>query len=334
MSLRVSGVSCRASVTLSPSSAIVSLRRGPRKSRRAGIVLVGAYLICDQVTGGRRGAVVLAVPGGRLAHRGLSVPYGSPPELLPRLGAIQAQPMGLVRFRSLRAPGYPGTRTPLPKETLDHPAHRMIAGLVRGAEVPRTLVAAALAQHAGPEPEVAGERLQDMLPGTHGIGVAHDDRLAGRQGPHRVGDDPVSGPVATADDIAGAGRCHCRPIGKEAVAVRGRDQLRAALAGAVRIVATHGVRLAEGAIVFVVLVALVAGHDYDGSDRCAGAGRFERVHGSHHVGLEGLVGLRVRPQDQGLGGEVEDHRRPRGLHLGYKAVPIADVGDHVLEPRA
>ena len=210
----------------------------------------------------------------------------------------------------------------------------MIPGLVRGAEVPGTLVAAALTQHSGPQPEVAGERLQDMLPGTNGIGVAHDDGFARHEGSHGVGDDPVGCPVATADDVAGAGRCCCRPVGEEALAVRGRDQLRAALAGAVRIAAAHGVRLSERPIVFVVLVALVAGDDHDRLNRGAGAGRFEHVHGSHHVGLECLVWLRVRPQDQGLGGQVEDHRRLRGLHFGYQAASVADVGDHVVEPRA
>ena len=43
--------------------------------------------------------------------------------------------------------------------------------------------------------------------------------------------------------------------------------------------------------------------------------------------------LRVRPQDQGLGGQVEDHGGLRGLHLGRQAASVADVGDHVLEPR-
>ena len=74
----------------------VFVGHGPGQPRGAGVVLVGPEVILDQSTGGRGGPVVLAVPGGRPAHSRLRVPDGRPPQLVPRLGAVDAQPVRLV----------------------------------------------------------------------------------------------------------------------------------------------------------------------------------------------------------------------------------------------
>src|SRR5207253_11181906 len=85
------------------------------------------------------------------------------------------------------------------------------------------------------ELKVAGQRLEHVLPRTHGIGFADLDRLAALQRADAVGDDAGLGPVAATDDVAGAGGGEadavCRDVagGEEALAVRGDDQLRAAL---------------------------------------------------------------------------------------------------------
>ena len=55
------------------------------------------------------------------------------------------------------------------------------------------------------EPEVARERLEHVLPGPHGVRVAHLDRCAGDERPDAVGHDAVRRPVAAADHVAGAG---------------------------------------------------------------------------------------------------------------------------------
>ena len=46
-----------------------------------------------------------------------------------------------------------------------------------------------------------------MLPGANGGGIADLKRLVGGEGADDIGDEAIGGPVATADDIAGAGRC-------------------------------------------------------------------------------------------------------------------------------
>ena len=139
-------------------------------------------LIFDQPAGGGRGPVVLAVPRGRLAHRGLRIPDRRPAELLPRLGAVEAQPVGLMGLVAGIGRRGPGPGAPLLQEALDHPAHRPVPVVVRGPEVPGAFVAAAIAQHEGREPEVPRQRLEDVLPGSDGIGVPDDDRARRRRG--------------------------------------------------------------------------------------------------------------------------------------------------------
>jgi hypothetical protein len=55
------------------------------------------------------------------------------------------------------------------------------------------------------ERERAAERIQYVLPGANCAGVAQDQRLAGGERAHVVGNDAVLGPVA-ADDVAGPRR--------------------------------------------------------------------------------------------------------------------------------
>ena len=45
-----------------------------------------------------------------------------------------------------------------------------------------------------------------MLPGPDGMGVADTDRFSRQDGPDDIRNQPVAGPVAAADDVAGPGR--------------------------------------------------------------------------------------------------------------------------------
>ena len=54
------------------------------------------------------------------------------------------------------------------------------------------------------EQQVAGERFEHVLPRTHRLRVAHLHGFAGDGGAHRVRNEPVRGPVAAADHVAGA----------------------------------------------------------------------------------------------------------------------------------
>src|SRR6202043_2627496 len=76
--------------------------------------------------------------------------------------------------------------------------------VVGGAEVPSAGKVGGIPQCLS-EHEIAGERVEHVLPRANGIGVADVDGLAGERGAHDVGDAPVGGPVAAADHVAGAG---------------------------------------------------------------------------------------------------------------------------------
>ena len=53
-----------------------------------------------------------------------------------------------------------------------------------GPEVPGALVRVPVAEHSGPEPEVARQRFEDVLPGPDRIRIPDDDGLTGGQRPH------------------------------------------------------------------------------------------------------------------------------------------------------
>jgi hypothetical protein len=117
------------------------------------------------------------------------------------------------------------------------------------------------------EEQVAAQRLEDVLPGADPVRVAHRDGLPRRERGDGVRDDPVPGPVAAADDVAGPGRGHHHavlgdpPRREEGATPGGRHQLGRPLRHRVDIMAAHGLVLAVAVGPLVVLVALVAGDD-------------------------------------------------------------------------
>jgi len=89
------------------------------------------------------------------------------------------------------------------------------------------------------EGDVAVQGFEDVLPGADGEGSADGDGLAGEEAADEVGDEAVGGPVAAADDVAGAGGGEGyfvvadfidREVG---LAVGGGDDLGAGLGGGV-----------------------------------------------------------------------------------------------------
>ena len=55
--------------------------------------------------------------------------------------------------------------------------------------------------------QIAAEGLQDVLPGTNGLGAADSDGLMTAQGTDAIRNEAVCAPVAAADDVASPGRC-------------------------------------------------------------------------------------------------------------------------------
>ncbi|MCY1527181.1 hypothetical protein D9M68_622400 [compost metagenome] len=193
----------------------------------------------------------------------------------------------------------------------------------------------ALGQH-----HVAPKRLQHVLPRPDRMGVANVRHTPFGKGMQQIGHEPVFRPVASADHVAGTGRCERNAVLamtgfiEERRPVRGRDQFRASLAVAVRVVAAHGFVLAIAPLPFPVLVALVTGHDHDRADAAAGARRLEQVHRAHHVGGIGLHRIDVGTPYQRLGGQVEHHFGRELVQGSAQCTEVAHVADQRIRGRA
>ena len=208
------------------------------------------------------------------------------------LGTIQLQVMRLMRvLAAIRHPAR--ALTPCRSEPLHDPLHRLGIFIVR-AEVPafgigRAFFIELLRQH-----QITGQRLQHMLPGAGGVGVADVDRTAFCDGAHDIRNEPVVCPIAAADDVA-------RPAGSDrhamlfvfirmevGVAVCGRHQFCAALAAGVGIVTAHRFILAVAPCPFAVLVTLIGGDIHHRLHAVCAAHRFKQIHCAHHVGGVGV----------------------------------------------
>ena len=111
--------------------------------------------------------------------------------------------------------------------------------------------------------------------------------------------------------------------------VSGAYKLRAPLAGAVRVVAAHGVALAVSPGPFPVLVAFVARHVDYRRDRIAEAAILEHVDSAPDVCIEGLLGVPVSPPYEGLGSEVEDELRLEVVEDGLQAFEVPHVAPDI-----
>ena len=132
------------------------------------------------------------------------------------------------------------------------------------AKVPaRAPLCRRLGQHRSGEREIPGERLEHMLPWSHGRRIPHRHRLAGRQVPHDVGHDSVFSPIAATNDVAGSHRCELHAMlaqsgwREEARSIGRRHEFRRSFAGAVGIMAAEPVGLIVRSAVGMGLVALV-----------------------------------------------------------------------------
>src|SRR5580658_7082628 len=145
-------------------------------------------------------------------------------------------------------------------ESVDDLMHRAKGCRIR-PKIDSTRRAARRLHQRPRQSEVAAERLEHMLPGSHGVRIAQEHRRLRFEPPHAIRDQAILGPVSAADDIAGTDRRERRPVFEKALAKAARQQFRARLAVAVRIVSAEPVAFFEGPARAVVLIHLVAGHD-------------------------------------------------------------------------
>jgi hypothetical protein len=208
-------------------------------------------------------------------------------------------------------------------DPLDERLHRQLVARV-GPEVPALGVRVRVGGHRLGEHEVARQRVQDVLPGPHGAGIAQLDRPALQRRGEHVGDQAVGAPVASADHVPGAAGRDRQAV---RLAVRRGDVLGRRLGRRVRVVAAERVGLGMGR--GPRGVALVR-RDHD--DRLGAAGRAHRVEQRgrpEDVDGERLARRRERAAHERLGGEVEDDLRGRRAHrLGDRTL-VAHIAAHV-----
>ena len=126
---------------------------------------------------------------------------GLPAEAGASLGDVELEVVGLVGM--LVGVGDP-TGSPAPKfrGLFDDPAHRARILIIR-PKIPAFGVGGAVLIKPFGQQEIAAQGFQYMLPGANGVGVADAGGLAAFEGGQQVGDQPVLGPVAAADDVTG-----------------------------------------------------------------------------------------------------------------------------------
>ena len=145
------------------------------------------------------------------------------------------------------------------------------------------------------QPQIPGERVEDMLPGTHRKWPPHVQHGVMAPCAKRVGQQAIGRPVATAQHIAGARCRQCRGrIGQKGITVTGHHQFSGRLAGAVGIVTAQGVVLAVGAVPLPIAVHLVGGHHDDDAHTATVAHRVEQMRGPHDIRCQSLHRLGIR----------------------------------------
>src|ERR1700676_2743046 len=98
-----------------------------------------------------------------------------------------------------------GALSPSRRQILDEVGYRLAVLFCRSA-IPALCITGPLGTQSPPrDPDVPAQRLKHMLPGTNRARAANLDRAAARQRADHIGNEPVGGPVTTANDVSGSG---------------------------------------------------------------------------------------------------------------------------------
>src|SRR5215213_6090182 len=111
--------------------------------------------------------------------------------------------------------------------------------------------------------------------------------------------------------------------------VSGGDQLRARLARAVRVGPPERIGLPISIVPLPVEVALVRSDDLTDADGRRGPDRFQNVDRSEHIGLERVLWVAVRVEDEWLGREMEHDFRGDRANGVDQLIDIPNVADMV-----
>jgi hypothetical protein len=136
-------------------------------------------------------------------------------------------------------------------------------------EVPSLRILCSVAPKPLGEHQIPSKRLQHMLPGSHRLRFANDDRRSRCNPTNDVGKQAIFRPVSPANYIPGACRGNSCPfiVMEKGPAVSRGNQFGSTFAGTVRIVTSQAVFLSIPTCPLPVLIALIACHDHDGANR-------------------------------------------------------------------
>ena len=163
------------------------------------------------------------------------------------------------------------------------------------------------------------------------MAVADGDGSGAHESSDAIGDEAILCPIATADDVAGAGAGDFNgAVFEKGSAIGVDDEFSSGFAGAVGVVAAEGIVFAVGVEPFAVFVAFIGGDEDGGAGFIEFAEGLEDVGSADGVGVPGFKGDFVGEADEGLGGEVEDEVGVGIEKVFFNGGVIANVTDDVV----
>ncbi len=132
------------------------------------------------------------------------VPAGLPSQFRPRLGTVELEVLRFMRV-STGVDLVAGAVAPKGAKLFDQPLNGFRIGVV-GAKIPGFGKLGTFAVELFGQQQVAAQRLEDMLPGAQGCGIADQDFFPFQEGADTVRDQAIGAPITAADDIPRAGR--------------------------------------------------------------------------------------------------------------------------------
>ncbi len=146
--------------------------------------------------------------------------------------------------------------------------------------------------------------------------------------PDSIGDQPVLGPIAAANDIAGPCGGDGLALGpEEGIAVARDHDLARTLAGAVGIVAAQHIAFTVGIGSFEIVIDLVGGDHHGNARRVEAAERLQQVGGPHHVGGEGFDRLAIAGPHQRLCCHMQHDVRFGSLDQHRECCTVTNIRD-------
>ena len=215
-------------------------------------------------------------------------------------------------------------------DIFDDFANRLVGAVVR-TEIPLLAEFGAVGFSQLPaEMKVGSEGLENMLPRASGIRIANFNGLILTQGSDAIGNETISRPIATANDVARARARRPNPprLRKKGGPIRGKDDLRATFRSAVRITTTEDVGFPIAPLPIDISVAFIGSYEDERPNAFDTAHGFADIHRASDIRIKSRLGVPIGLTNEGLGSEVKDDL---GLCLSQRADETVEMAQIALD---